>query len=385
MKIAIAVTNPNILGGGNKFASDLCQMLSKFDHKIALCSWERPEEQSFEGFHGIENIFLPSWVGNHIKGTVWKTLLTSGSSINKCIKEFNPNVIISADLEPGVFYSVPNNIIKIHYCHFPTELKIRKNTLPYLVYRVPYWYQHYKQLSRLDCIICNSHYTEKICKILWGNYVNLSSFKMIYPTVDINKFNIKKEKINQLCYVGRIDAFKGIDHVIDAYLDLYDDYKCSLKIVGGVSKKTESILYAEKITKKVDELKNKSYPIELKTNVTYDEIIDTLVYSKFLLSYNPEEHFGIVPIEAQAAGCIPIVADGGGQQETVIHNETGFRINGPNEFAKYVKQLITDEKYYQQISEQGRLWVKKFSVEETSLKWEKTLEEIKEGKSKKRF
>jgi glycosyltransferase involved in cell wall biosynthesis len=381
MRIAIALTNPNILGGGNKFTSDLCQMLKKYDHKLALCSFEKPNEHSFEGLHETENVFTPSFIGNHIKGTVWKTLLSAGSAIKKCIKEFNPDLIISADLEPGAFFSVPDNIYKIHYCHFPTELKIRKNTYPYLIYRIPYWYQHYKQLSRLDYVICNSNYTEKIAKILWGNYVKMDTFRTIYPTVDINKFNIKKEKNNQLCYVGRIDSFKGIDYVIDSYINLYDDYKCDLKIVGGVSKKIESILYADKITKRVDELKNKSYPIEIKTNVSYDEIIDTLVSSKILLSYNPEEHFGIVPIEAQAAGCVPIVADGGGQQETVIHNVTGFRMSNPNDFTKYVKQLMTNNLLYQQMSEQGKYWAKSFSMEEVGLKWNNLLLEIDEKKN----
>ncbi len=386
MRVAIALINANILGGTTKFTSDLCEMLGRFDHELALCSWKKPNEHSFEGLQKIEKIYTPSWVidqitrANQGKGFMWNKLLASGSSIRRCIKDFNPDLIISADLEPGVFSSVPNNVFKIHYCHFPTEAVVRKNTYPFLLFRVPYWHQHYKQLPRLDYTVCNSHYTEQVARVLWGPYLKRDSLKKIYPTIDVSKFQVKKDKINQLCYVGRLDSHKGIEHVIESYIDLYDECKCGLKIVGAISQNVGNISYAKQIIKKVDELKGQSYPIEIKMNVLYDEIIDTLVSSKILLTYNPMEHFGIVPVEAQAAGCVPIVADGGGQQETVLHNVTGFRVSSPNEFSKYVKQLVADNSLFQRMSEKGKHWASNFSFEEIELQWNNLLLEIDEKK-----
>jgi len=55
-----------------------------------------------------------------------------------------------------------------------------------------------------------------------------------------------------------------------------------------------------------------------------------------MTNFNPEEHYGIVPIEAMAAGTPPIVADGGGQKETVIHGETGFRVKNEDQMADFM-------------------------------------------------
>jgi len=378
MKIALAVLNPNILSGGNKFTSDLRQILEKLDHKVALCCWERPTDQAFDGLHDVEDVYTSSWISNQVKGTLWRTILTSGSSIKMCVNDFNPDLVITADLEPGVFCYIPDNVCKVHYCHFPTETKVSGMSLKHLIYRTPYWYQHYKQLARLDYVVCNSRYTENIAKIFWKQHLVKGSFTTIYPSVDINQFKIQEDRLNQICYIGRISREKGIDYILDSFVDLSKNNKCNLKIVGGISQDKGSISYAEKITKRVGELKKELYPVEIKTNVPYSEIINTLASSKVLLSYNPEEHFGIVPVEAQAAGCVPIVADGGGQQETVMHNVTGFRVSGPGELQKYVKQVLSDDSLYQRMSEQGRLWAKRFSMEETEQRWNSLLTEIGE-------
>lgn len=45
--------------------------------------------------------------------------------------------------------------------------------------------------------------------------------------------------------------------------------------------------------------------------------------------YTPEnEHFGIVPLEAMAAGCPVVACDSGGPKETVTHHKTGFLTDG---------------------------------------------------------
>jgi glycosyltransferase involved in cell wall biosynthesis len=99
-----------------------------------------------------------------------------------------------------------------------------------------------------------------------------------------------------------------------------------------------------------------------------------------MLSYNPNEHFGIVPLEAQAAGCVPIVADGGGQRETVLHNETGFRMSSPTDFSVYVKELLTKDSLFQEMSERGKMWANNFSYEEIEAKWNNLLVSLIDAK-----
>jgi glycosyltransferase involved in cell wall biosynthesis len=55
------------------------------------------------------------------------------------------------------------------------------------------------------------------------------------------------------------------------------------------------------------------------------------------------EHFGIATVEAMAAGCVPLVFDGGGQREIVQHGESGFRWRTLDELRDYTLLLMKDE------------------------------------------
>lgn len=54
------------------------------------------------------------------------------------------------------------------------------------------------------------------------------------------------------------------------------------------------------------------------------------------------EHFGIATVEAMAAGCVPVVVNGGGQPEIVTHGETGFLCGSFDEFADRTAELAAD-------------------------------------------
>jgi len=95
-----------------------------------------------------------------------------------------------------------------------------------------------------------------------------------------------------------------------------------------------------------------------------------------MVSFNPEEHFGIVPVEAQAAGCPPIVARGGGQLETVKHCETGFLVENPQEISSYLVALFEDNKLWSKISESARKWASKFSLENIAREWDALLSSL---------
>ena len=61
---------------------------------------------------------------------------------------------------------------------------------------------------------------------------------------------------------------------------------------------------------------------------------------------NPEhmEHFGIVVVEAMAAGCVPFIFAGGGQQEIVRHGIDGFHWGDPRELSDRTSELIHDQR-----------------------------------------
>lgn len=66
------------------------------------------------------------------------------------------------------------------------------------------------------------------------------------------------------------------------------------------------------------------------------------------------EHFGIATVEAMAAGCVPVVANRGGQAEIVEHGVSGFLCNSADEFISYSQLMMRDENQREKMAEAAR-------------------------------
>jgi len=372
MRIAIVIFSPRFFGGGSKFACDLSLSLMERGAEVAICAWETPiRGYSHEGFFKIQHWFTPRLGWN--LGKLYKIALNQRLTLRRLVKNFRPDVIIGADTEPSVMLG--QKAKRVMYVHFPTELKVYKHSLAHLLYRSVYWWRHYKALSEMDAIVCNSEYTRQITYLVWkSGQPNKEKYSVIYPCVDVKKFGMKMgRKPYKVCYVGRLDENKGIDRVLDAFKRVKKEVpEATLDIVGGVRGSPWAERYYPKLLKKSQELED----LTIKRDAHEHIVVETLLASRCMASYNPEEHFGIVPIEAMAAGCPPIVADGGGQRETVLDGETGFLTKSPEELAVHMKKLLTDERLFKAISEKARIHARKFDREVLTKRWVELIESI---------
>ena len=372
MKVAIIVSDVNIFDGVNRVGADLITMLKSHGHEVAVCSWNQPADETFEEYKGVEHFYSASAINNAIKGRLIRSLFLSRSSIKKCLKAFDPDVFIGAGSEPAVWSSVPNDKIKIQYVHFPTEFFMDVSpSLTRLLYRSLYWHYHYQQLPRIDAVVCNSSYTKEITYLIWGKLVPEERISVIHPAIDLKRFQkTPTERKNQVCYIGRLSKGKGVEQVIEAFMQTYSEYKLKMVMAGGASKNPGLRQYWEtKIRPHLEDLIKNGAPIELKIDPSYQEIVDILLESKAMLTYSQHEHFGIVAVEAQAAGCPPIVANSGGQTETVQQGENGFRANSPEELSKYLRMLLDDQQLWKRMSNNGRQNAKNFSLENIGNQW----------------
>lgn len=365
MRAVIVIGSPNFFGGGGRFACDLALGLLERNVELAVCAFENPlRGVSHEGFFRIEKWVIPRFRWN--VGKLYKIIINQRYSLERLVRKFNPDVIIGADTEPGVMGGIKTK--KIMYVHFPTEGKIYKHSLIHEIYRSIYWWQHHKAIKELDAIVCNSEYTNQITRLIWGgSQPNMDRYSVIQPCVDVEKFKIKAERDPfKLCYVGRIDENKGINYVIDAFKKVKTKVpKAKLEIVGGVKGSPWAERYYPELLLKVKGVEG----ITVKIDVQENEIIETLSTSRCMASYNPGEHFGIVPIEAMAAGCPPVVANGGGQRETVIDGETGFLLNSPEEMELYLLRLLGDDELFKTMSEKARIRAREFGRVAFTDKW----------------
>jgi glycosyltransferase involved in cell wall biosynthesis len=132
---------------------------------------------------------------------------------------------------------------------------------------------------------------------------------IIYSPTDIEKFELKKgekvKKDNFYLYVSRLIPYKRADLAIEAFNEL----KLPLVIIGTGSEEKRFKAIAGENIKFVGELTD----VQL---AGYYQKARALIFPQ-------EEDFGLVPIEAQAAGTPVIAYKAGGALDTVIAGKTG--------------------------------------------------------------
>lgn len=148
---------------------------------------------------------------------------------------------------------------------------------------------------------------------------------VIYPPVMIDKFKfgVNTKKGNYYLIVSRLGGYKKIDIAVNAFNKLGKN----LKVIGDGPQ--------------LANLKAMGAPnIEFLGRVSDQQMIDYLVSAKGLI-FPTHEDFGIVPVEAMAAG-VPVVAyKAGGALETVIDGKTGvfFDKQNPESIIEAVKRF----------------------------------------------
>ena len=75
------------------------------------------------------------------------------------------------------------------------------------------------------------------------------------------------------------------------------------------------------------------------------------------------EHFGMVTVEAMAAGAVPVVIGRGGQREIVRHGIDGFLCESLDEMAVQTQRLIDDGELWMRMSRSARARAAEFSEE----------------------
>ncbi len=155
--------------------------------------------------------------------------------------------------------------------------------------------------KRVNIFVANSKYIARRIKKCYNREATV-----IYPPVDVNRFTLADSKENYFIIVSRLVPYKRIDLAVEAFNKL----KFPLIIIGEGPAMNN-----------LKKLANKN--IHFLGYQTPEKLADYLKKARAFV-FSAEEDFGIVNVEAQAAG-IPVIAFGrGGVLETVINNKTGL-------------------------------------------------------------
>ena len=206
------------------------------------------------------------------------------------------------------------NQLHICYCHTPMRyawdlyhfyMNSIKNRLKRFFARLILHYLRIWDLStvnRVDYFVANSKYVSKRIKKIYGK-----DCKVIYPPVDVKKFNICEKKEDFYLIVSRLVPYKRIDIAVQAFGYLKDK---KLLVIGDGPE-----------LKKLKKLASKN--IEFLGYQTENVVKNYMEKAKAFI-FPAEEDFGIAPVEAQACGTPVIAYRKGGSLETIINKKTGL-------------------------------------------------------------
>lgn len=210
--------------------------------------------------------------------------------------------------------------VHIAYVNSPARFLWQDNLAPKSIFAKPIlsWHRCWDKVAchRPDYVIANSKSPAKRIKNYWGReadsviypFVDLARFEDGSPSKEVdlsisNKFNLNKQ---YFLIVTRLNKWKNVDIAINACRNL----GFNLYIVGSGPD-----------FNRLNKLSSEN--VKFYTNVTDLELVHLYKNCQALI-VTQEEDFGIVSLEAQAAGK-PVIAYGsGGSLETVIEGETGL-------------------------------------------------------------
>lgn len=267
------------------------------------------------------------------------------------LAQIKPTVFFIDQLSAGIpflrWYFEDNKII--FYCHFPDLLLVQGRQRWYKrIWRIGFDWIEGWGMRGADRVVVNSGFTKGVVEDIWKGLGGERGVGIVYPCVDTTQPAAEDRPKDVwhgkriLLSINRFERKKRVDLAIQAFAGLkaadrkgvrlvlaggYDtrvaenvschkeleELAASLKLKAATAK---NVISAQAVPSDIEVLFLLSVPAQLKS---------TLLKTATLLIYTPpDEHFGIVPLEAMLVGLPVLASSSGGPLETVIEGETGW-------------------------------------------------------------
>lgn len=269
------------------------------------------------------------------------------------------------------------------------------------MYRAPLNFLEEYTTGCAEKVLVNSKFTQKVFKRTFKR-LKIET-EILYPTVHTEAFDkarilplerVIDKKLPENSYVllsiNRYERKKNLELCIKGLYSLrkyvsYKDYEIIFLIIaGGYDKRVEeNVEYYLDLIGLADELQITEKIIFLRSP-SDQEKISLLNHCDMVLYTPPNEHFGIVPLEAMYVGKPVIALNSGGPTESVINGYTGFLANGDDyDFANRISVLIRDVESRIQFGKDGKKrFMEKFSFNAFSNQLNTTVENLLDNKTR---
>jgi glycosyltransferase involved in cell wall biosynthesis len=222
------------------------------------------------------------------------------------------DLVISSESGPAKGVIARSDAIHVCYCHSPMRylwdlhhdyLAGHRAPVRWLMTPLLHYLRTWDVLSaaRVDAFVANSRNVERR---IWRSYRRSS--EVVHPPVDIESFASERKREDFYLVLGDLTAYKRADLAIEAFNRLGRP----LVVIGGGQHVARVRAVAGENVRVL--------------GWQPDDVVREHYASCRALVFPGLEDFGIVPVEAMAAGTPVIAFRGGGALETVVDGETGL-------------------------------------------------------------
>ncbi|WP_033170666.1 glycosyltransferase [Selenomonas sp. ND2010] len=383
MKILYLLRYWPVFGGGETVTRTLANELCIRGYEVGVVYlWDRTNDNEIYLKDTIKNIKINN-INNVKDGTIPKSeykRLTIG--LKEAILSFSPDIIINQWLPSELVWKATKGMeVKVIKCHHsiikyvPHITTIKQKIFYFLFGSKAGWLRVYPELRR-DYIysdkwifLSESSKEEAKCLIKTAKENKLGVITNPLPYCVDEKIIDVSKKNKEVVFVGRVVQLKRLGYLLEAWKLIEDKIPdWTFKIIGD-----GDYLEQEKIKAANLKVKNVKF-------LGYQDPKQYLIDGSFLLMASNQEGFGMVIIEAQHCGCVPIVVD----SYSTVHDIIDDGINGilveNNNVQRYADVLlnaIADDSARQKMALKAIEDSGKYSVVEICNQWEELFKSIK--------
>jgi glycosyltransferase involved in cell wall biosynthesis len=195
-----------------------------------------------------------------------------------------------------------------------------------------------------DLITANSEFTAGWIKKLWNK-----DAPVVYSATELMPSPPDGDRERIILTVGRYNHDKQQDVLLETFREMPELHAAGWEfhLAGQIPPGESSRRYHDTLRARA-----RGYPVTFH----YDPSLDALrrLYGRSAIYWHAKgygvpdhephrmEHFGMTPLEAMSAGCVPVVMDAGGLREAVQHGVNGFRWRTLDELRQHTLRLVRD-------------------------------------------